>query len=116
MFNDIIDDDFNMRCDIYESGDKYHIEIDLPGFTREYFKMEFNHGSLTVLATKKEIENQDNTINYIKRERRYGVYKREFYVGNVDYTKINAKYKDGVLIIDVLKAMDEKDKKTIEIK
>ena len=116
MFNDIIDDDFNMRCDIYETNDKYHIEIDLPGFKREYLKIEFNHGYLTVLATKKEIENKDNTINYIKRERRYGVYKREFYVGNVDYTKINAKYKDGVLIIDVLKAMDEKDKKTIEIK
>ena len=116
MFNDIIDEDFNMRCDIYENEDKYHIEIDLPGFKREYLKLDFNRGYLTVLATKKEMDEKDSSINYIKRERRYGVYKREFYVGNVDYTKINAKYKDGVLVIDVLKSKDDKDKKTIEIK
>ena len=52
MFNNIIDDDFNMRCDIYETNDKYHIEIDLPGLKREYLKIDSNHGYWTVLATK----------------------------------------------------------------
>ena len=114
MFEDVLDNDTYMKCDIYEEDDKYHIEIDLPGFKREHLNMEFNHGYLTVLASKKE-EAQSNK-NYIKRERTYGVYKRDFYIGNVDYSKINAKYKDGVLIIDVIKSDDTKDKKTIEIK
>ncbi len=113
MFNDIIDNEVYMRCDIYEEDSNYHIEIDLPGFKRENINLEFNHGYLTVVASKKD---SNNINNYIKRERTYGVYKREFYVGNVDYSKINAKYKDGVLIIDVLKSYDNKDKKTIEIK
>ena len=111
----IIDNETYMKCDIYESDNNYHIEIDLPGFKREHLNIEYNHGYLTVLATKKE-DNEINNKKYIKRERTYGVYKRDFYVGNVDYTKINAKYKDGVLIIDVMKTSDNKDKKTIEIK
>ena len=115
MIEDILDNDTYMKCDIYETNDKYHIEIDLPGFKRENLKMEFTHGYLTVLATKKD-SNENNKINYIKRERTFGIYKREFYVGNIDYSKINAKYKDGVLIIDVIKGEDNKDKKTIEIK
>ncbi len=115
MFEDILDSDSYMKCDIYEEEDKYHIEIDLPGFKREHLKIEFNHGYLTVLASKKE-DNALNNKNYIKRERTYGVYKRDFYVGNIDYSKINAKYKDGVLIIEVTKSPDIKDKKTIEIK
>ncbi len=114
MFEDIENNDGYMRCDIYEEDDKYHIEIDLPGFKRDHLSMEFNHGYLTVLASKKE--EATNNKNYIKRERTYGVYKRDFYIGNVDYSKINAKYKDGVLIIDVIKSDDTKDKKTIEIK
>lgn len=114
MFDEILDNDSYMKCDIYESSDKYHIEIDLPGFKREHLSIEFNHGYLTVLASKKDLETVNR--NYIKRERTYGVYKREFYVGNVNYNEINARYKDGVLMIDVLKSDDNKDKKTIEIK
>ena len=30
MFDDILDSDTYMKCDIYETNDKYHIEIDLP--------------------------------------------------------------------------------------
>lgn len=115
MFDDIIDNDTYMKCDIYDNTDKYYIEIDLPGFKRENLNIEFNHGYLTVIATKKDKDDK-STLNYIKRERTYGIYKREFYVGNVDYSKISAKYKDGVLLIEVVKGEDNKDKKTIEIK
>ena len=114
MIDDILDNDTYMKCDIYEDGNNYHIEMDLPGFKRENLKLEYNKGYLTVLASKKE--NVKENINYIKRERTFGVYKRQFYVGEVDVSKINAKYKDGVLIIDVLKIDNNKDKKTIEIK
>ena len=98
MLDDMMDSYSYMKCDIYDDGNTYHIEIDLPGFKREYIKLEFSEGYLTVLASKKENTNIDNK-SYIKRERTFGIYKREFYVGNVDYSKINAKYKDGVLII-----------------
>ena len=91
-----------MRTDIYENKDNYIIEMDLPGFKKENINIEFSQGYLIVLASKKENNSKDDK-NYIKRERTFGIYKREFYVGNVDYSKIFAKYKDGVLFIDVFK-------------
>ncbi len=115
MFGNIIDNDTYMKCDIYDCDNKYHIEIDLPGFKRENINLEFNRGYLTVIASKKNNTDIDEK-NYIKRERTYGIYKREFYVGNVDYSKINAKYKDGVLYIEIYKKENDEDKKTIEIK
>lgn len=115
MFDDILDSDTYMKCDIYDIGDKYYIEIDLPGFKRDDINIEFNHGYISVLASKKDNSELDNKT-YIKRERTFGIYKREFYVGNVDYSKIFAKYKDGVLFIEVLKNSDDNNKKTIEIK
>ena len=114
MIDDILDNDTYMKCDIYDDLDKYYIEIDLPGFKRDNLNIEFNNGYLTVLASKKDIDTKKE-INYIKRERTFGVYKRDFYIGNVDYSKILARYKDGVLLIEVVKG-DNKDKKTIEIK
>ena len=115
MFDDIMDIDTYMKCDIYNVNDKYHIEMDLPGFKRDDINIEFNHGYIRVLASKKD-NSEENGKTYIKRERTFGIYKREFYVGNVDYSKIFAQYKDGVLFIEVLKGDDENDKKTIEIK
>lgn len=115
MFDDILDSDTYMKCDIYESENNYCIEIDLPGFKRENIEIEFIKGCIMVVASKKDI-NENNDKNYLKRERTFGIYKREFYIGNVDYSKINAKYKDGVLLIEVLKGNDFNDKKTIEIK
>ena len=37
----------NMKCDIYEKDDKYHIEMDVPGFTKDDIKIE-------VIITKKK--------------------------------------------------------------
>ena len=50
MFDDILDNETYMKCDIYESDNNYHIEIDLPGFKREHLNIEYNYGYLTVLA------------------------------------------------------------------
>ena len=113
MLNDIIDKDSYMKSDIYESDDKYYIEIDLPGFKKENLNTYFDNGYIVIIASKKD---NGEKRNYIKRERTYGIYKRMFYVGNIDYSKINAKYKDGVLYIEVFKGEDIKNKKAIEIK
>ena len=115
MFENIIDNDIYMKCDIYKYDNQYHIEIDLPGFKRDNISVEFKNGCITVLASKKEnkeVEEKD----CIKRERTFGTDKRDYYVGNVDYSMINAKYRDGVLAIDVVMKNDNDDKKNIEIK
>ena len=116
FFDDImVDKNNNMKCDIYEKDGKYHVVMDIPGFDKKDISVDCNDGYLTITASKeKEIEDKDK--NYIRKERTFGSYKRQFYVGNVDIDNIEAEFKDGTLKI-IIPRLDEKDtKKYIDIK
>lgn len=105
-----------MKCDIYEKDGVYHIEMDIPGFDKKDIKVECDKGYLTITAQKEEKEEEHKDKNYIRRERRYGTYKREFYLGELDSEKINAEFKDGVLTVTVPKKEEVETKTVIEIK
>ena len=54
-----------MRTDIKERGDKYIIDIDLPGYEKENIKIDVEDGYLTVHATidsNKEEKQRDSFI------------------------------------------------------
>ncbi|MDD2504853.1 MAG: Hsp20/alpha crystallin family protein [Bacilli bacterium] len=104
-----------MRCDIYEKDDIYHIEIDVPGFDKENINIEIKDGYLTVKAERRT-EEKEESKNYIRRERSYGEYSRTFNLGDADEEKIDAKFEGGTLLITVPKKDESLTKKTIEIK
>lgn len=122
FFRDEIDDLFDfpiiksnniMKSDIYEKGNNYIMEIDLPGFKKEDVKIDFDKGYLTIEAKREETKEDKN---YVKRERYYGEYKRSFYVGDIDDSLIKAKFIDGILKINFpKKELENKDKKLINI-
>ena len=114
--NFLSSEDNNMKCDIYEKDGAYHIEMDIPGFDKKDIKVECDKGYLTITAQKEEKEEEHKDKNYIRRERRYGTYKREFYLGELDSEKINAEFKDGVLTVTVPKKEEVETKTVIEIK
>ena len=111
-----VPEESNMKCDIYEKDGVYHIEMDIPGFNKKDIKVECDKGYLTITAQKEEKEEEHKDKNYIRRERRYGTYKREFYLGELDSEKINAEFKDGVLTVTVPKKEEVETKTVIEIK
>ena len=111
-----VPEESNMKCDIYEKDGVYHIEMDIPGFDKKDIKVECDKGYLTITAQKEEKEEEHKDKNYIRRERRYGTYKREFYLGELDNTKINAEFKDGVLTVTVPKKEEIETKTVIEVK
>lgn len=123
FYLDDIFDDFissrkeqHMKCDIYEKGGDYHIEMDIPGFNKEEISVETKDGYLTIKAEKKNEETEeDNDKNYIRRERTYGKYERSFYLGDLDEDKIDAKFENGMLKITVPKKEEVDTKKVIEI-
>ena len=107
----------NMKCDIYEKDNTYHVEMDLPGFTKEEIKVECNKGTLVITASKEEKDEvKDDDKKYLRRERRYGKYSRSFYLGDVDEDKIDAEFKNGTLTISVPKIDENENKKIIDIK
>ncbi len=124
FYLDDIFDDFisarkeqHMKCDIYEKGGIYHIEMDIPGFKKNEISVETKDGYLTITAEKKEEVNEDDKEKkYIRRERTYGKYQRSFYLGDLDEEKIDASFENGMLKIEVPKKEEVDSKKVIEIK
>ena len=115
IFDNLLDgtNPMDMKCDIYEKNGSYHIEADIPGFDKKDIALEYNNGYLTITAEKEEVKD-DETKNYIKKERSYGKVERQFYIGDIDEEHIKAEFNDGILKIAVPKV--EKANKLIEIK
>ncbi len=104
----------DIKCDIYEKDNKYYVEMDLPGFSKNDIKISINNKNL-VISAEKELSTDDSK-NYIRKERSYSKYSRTFYVGNVEENDIEASFEDGILTIIVPKEEEKESKKYIDIK
>ena len=105
----------DMKCDIYEKGDRIHIDLDVPGYNKEDIKINVEEGTLTIEATTNKETNEEEK-NYIHRERITGSFKKQFNIGNIDEDQISAKFHNGVLKISFPKEEKKETKKFIEIK
>lgn len=105
-----------MKCDIYQKENTYHVEMDLPGFSKNEIRIECNKGNLVITAEKEEQEENTEDKKYIRRERVYGKYSRSFYLGDINEEEIEAEYTDGTLHIRIPKLKEENTKKQINIK
>ena len=103
-----------MKCDIYEKGGDYHIEMDVPGFDKKDISINVDNGYLTITAEKQN-EEKDEEKNYIRRERSYGKYERSFYLGDLETDSIKAEFNNGMLKLTVPKKEVVDTKKKIEI-
>lgn len=116
IFNDLVSKgSSDMKCDVYEKGGDYHVEIDIPGFDKKDISIEAKNGYLTITA-EKALEDKEEDKNYIRRERSYGKYERSFYLGDLDTDNISAEFKNGTLKVIVPHKETIDDKKIIEIK
>jgi HSP20 family protein len=116
VFSDFLTskDTNHLKCDIYEKGNKYFIEMDMPGFKKEDAKIECDNGYITIKVSKND-EKIDESKNYIKKERYFNEYQRSFYVGDIDTNDIKASFKDGVVLVEVPKEEKTSTRKVIEI-
>lgn len=119
FFDDMLDDfkmDERMKCDIYEKDNVYYVEADIPGYDKNDIKIEFNKGSLNIIAEVKK-EPTEHDKKYLRRERKYyGKVERSFYLGEVDEDAIEATFNNGILKISIPKKQEEETKKIIDIK
>ncbi|WZL88569.1 Hsp20/alpha crystallin family protein [Salinimicrobium sp. 3283s] len=104
---------------ISENDDAFILELAAPGMTKKDFNLELDNGVLTISAEeKKEDEKKDNDGKFTRREFSYTSFKRAFSLpDSVEADKISAKYKEGVLMINLPKREDAKvqAKRMIEI-
>jgi HSP20 family protein len=103
---------------ILEGTDSYEVDMAAPGLEKKDFKIELNHGALTI-SSEKKVENEIRKgQQFTRREYSYQSFSRSFTLPDtVDSDKISAKYEDGVLKVVIPKKNVAKTKllKTIEI-
>ena len=93
------------RTDIRDAGDKYLLDAELPGFNKEDISLDIKDGILTITAEHNESNDQkDDKGNYIRRERRYGSFRRSFDISSIDENTISASYQNGILELSLPKA------------
>lgn len=96
--------------DIAEDNDKYELSMDIPGVDKKDVKISFKNGALIVSGERKH-ESENKSSKYHRIERAYGKYYREFQLPDkIVEDKIEAKFKDGTLLVTIPKAEEAKPK------
>ena len=112
----LTDFDTGIRADIKETDKEYIIEADMPGFDKEDIEIELIDDRLTIKAKKDERVDEESE-NYIRRERRYDQAARCFIVQGIEHEDVVAEYKNGVLEITLPKSKENRRRgRKIDIK
>jgi HSP20 family protein len=101
--------------DIYEDAEAIHIDVELPGLSKENVSVRLENNVLAIEGERK-LAREDKRDNYHRIERAYGSFMRSFTIpSNVNPEKIDAEFKDGVLRV-VLPKREEAKPKQIQVK
>lgn len=85
------------QTNIHETPEAYHLALNVPGRSREDFKIQVEQGLLTVSFEKKE-ESHSEDYKTLRREFEYRSFKRSFTVDDkINVDGIQAKYENGIL-------------------
>lgn len=88
--------------DVRENETHFVVEAELPGFTIDNISIVYENNYLSIAAHKSESV-ESSAYDYIRRERRFGMFRRNFLVQNVDRHNIKAALKNGVLRVELPK-------------
>lgn len=106
---------FEPRIEVKETEKNFIIRAELPGLSKEDFKLYFENNHL-ILEGEKKYEHEENLNGYYRSERSYGAFKRVFRLTDeVDPKKIDAEFKNGLLTVKLNKT-EKAQPKQIEVK
>ncbi len=111
---------FNAMLDMEERDNAYIVKVDLPGMDKDSINIEIKDGQLIISGEKRsEYEEDNKSGNYYRRERSVGYFSRVIPLpDDVNEEKINAEYKNGVLMVTLPKkeeSIKKAKKKKIKI-
>ncbi len=119
FFNDVVASDsgrlYVPSMDVSETDSHYHIQLTLPGMRKDEINIDLEDRRLTVTGERKE-ETKDNNRRYHVRETRLGHFERSVMLpNNINQDKIDARFEDGILNIDIEKK-EKQVNKQIKVK
>lgn len=95
---------FSPRVDVTEDEKGMYFQAELPGVKKENVKVSINDENVLLIngtkANSKKDEGEKDGVKYLKVERGYGEFTRQFILpDNLNNESIKAKYEDGILDI-----------------
>ena len=100
---------------VLEKKEAIVITADLPGMKAENVEVTVEEGVLTIRG-ERSFEEAKEGETYHRIERSYGLFERTFSLPNsVDPTKIEAKFKDGEMVVN-LPRREESKPRSVKIK
>lgn len=111
----LFDRTMSPAIDVVEHPDKFTVECDLPGISQKDIDISIAAGVLTIKGEKKG-ERVSDTTKFYRQETWEGSFQRTISLpAAVDPDKVEASYRDGVLMIELPKREEAKTKR-IELK
>jgi HSP20 family protein len=94
-----------MRIDVNENDSAFTVKADIPGVKKEDINVRVDGNLVQIDAeAKSEKKTKSNGDKVLRSERHYGAISRSFSLGQeVDESKVQAKYSDGVLTLELPK-------------
>ena len=106
-----VDRNWMPHMDVYEKGDNLVVKAELPGMKEEDIDVSVVGDQLTIKGEKKA-ESEVKDEDYYRSERSYGSFYRSISLpSDVDSSRIEANYEDGVLEVTLPKSPEVKPKK-----
>jgi HSP20 family protein len=103
--------------DLYQGKDAFTVRAELPGFRKEDISVEVADGVLTVAAHQKTDAKSDDNKEAATATHERRVSRAISVPENVDASKINAAYENGVLTVTLPKREEVKPKQiAVEVK
>ena len=102
---------FTPSLNVSETENGYDVSVELPGLKPEEVNVEFKDGNLWISGEKKQ-ETEEKGKTYHRIERRHGEFRRMIQLpGAADEEKVEAKFDNGVLAIQVPKSKESRPKR-----
>ena len=84
------------KADIEDLKDHYEVTCDMPGYTKDEIQVTYENGILSLSAKREDTkETKDADRKFIRRERSFAGFQRQFAVSGVKEEGIKASLKHG---------------------
>lgn len=101
---------------IKETPDSYYVEMAVPGMKKSDFQIDLDNQILSISTDIREGE-VTKDVQFTRKEFGYSSFKRSFTLPQtVEYNRIKADYKEGILSIQLPKKEEAKQKPARSIK
>ena len=101
---------FSPLANVKEGEENFEIEMAIPGFKKDDFKVEVNERVLSVSSVINQ-ETEENEEGYIRKEFSVNSFERTFRLPKtVDSDQIGASYENGILTLSLPKKEEAKPK------